>query len=1434
MKKKRRYLPALLCILLALSIAITVFAIPFPGNVDRWPLLIDSLGKKPLDPYIEENWFISPENWKSSDYTKTSFSLGQQGTNNIRDNQNNCYFRGGVAPLQSFPVPASAVHAAGGDNGWLADLTFPAYAKNEDPSKDSIDRYHMEESSGVDLYYPVRVSYVYEYGGAQREMPFFLIGYQEGYKLSSEQLPQLLNLAPQYVEIMNRMEGIMKEIEGQNVGQAGPGDYHPVYDFMLFYVHQAMIGAFEAALPDVDGTEHLITVPLVERRMTKLVSEGRAKYTPEQYASLLTVAQWYIDFVEENRISEPELESFTLAGYPGQIDQEKGTVEIYIPEGVSVDQSTEPVITTSGWTLCTLKSGSLWDSADPAVYTVKAYEQTTAVTYDGKNSDYYEFWGDVQRDYTVKVIQGNPETQVTGVTASIGEESFEASIEGEEITLKLPSRLDTEGQKASVKVFHNGTSAQLLDGSGNLLTGTAEGKDENEVLLSDLKNLKKIHIEDTIYGLTKDYTVQLLWTKSSEAKILEYRLGGYAGEIDETNRKITVKVPYGKDISGFTEEVTVSPYASWQRDASFQKWEFNQPVIYQVTAEDKTAVTYQVTVTEGTLSESCEITSFTIGKAEGVIDQTAGTIQVTVSADTNLKLAAPVIGLPEGAKVSPASEETVDLTNPVTYTVTGASGNTKVYTVTAVKEGGTVDEALKSRANALVEKIIARYRTSADDDWEFMNLGFYDHQKREPGDAFPANFDLEEQVTSLARNKMTDYDRGIMMLTALGIDCTRLDEYNGGTPILHSSGVDLSNLVAELYNYPEGDTINGPVFFLNAMNMGNYSIPADAKYTEETMLNTILNHAYGSDGFGIDMVAMIMQSLYPYRDMPAVQAKLQEGLQIILGEKVVDGVKGMQDDYSFYSTGSYNSEAVSQVICALCSMGIDPATDPRFSDGTGRSVFSVWMEMFANETDGYFHHDAATKNDAMATYQACYALQWYLGFLENGGSGHPYSLYADGFNFGSDFSAEAKILSFTLEGKQGVIDEAAKTVQVELPTGVSLSGLTPELTLSDGAKLLSPTLPYNFVADVATPFAVQAEDGETTEVYMVTVTQSDGVLSSGTSLKAETIGVQDVNQRTLTVQEIGTKTADDGVTEITITMGPDADLTKLRLYAEISEKASASVSLEYKEVLDLSDWLTVTITAEDGTTKDYRIKAVQNTYASIAAFSVDIGGTRYDGTIDNSTNQIVINGVPSNADVTALVPNITLSEGTTGCIPLAGQAQDFSSPVKYTVTGVAAGLTARTYTVTVVKNGTPVDPGETTSAAITEFVIQGCQGVINNSAGTIVVTMPIDTDVTALIPTITTSGGASVYPLSGSAVNLSAPVIYTVTNSLGSRTYTVSVVLERTISDQLWDALENNNTIKDQQYSYDHSYLSGGGSSGSGSGSGKYDQYSKDNSWLSR
>ena len=68
-------------------------------------------------------------------------------------------------------------------------------------------------------------------------------------------------------------------------------------------------------------------------------------------------------------------------------------------------------------------------------------------------------------------------------------------------------------------------------------------------------------------------------------------------------------------------------------------------------------------------------------------------------------------------------------------------------------------------------------------------------------------------------------------------------------------------------------------------------------------------------------------------------------------------------------------------------------------------------------------------------------------------------------------------------------------------------------------------------------------------------------------------------------------------------------------------------------------------------------------------------------------------------------------------------------------------------------------------------------GTINQTALTISLSVPFGTDVTALVPAITVSAGASVSPISGKATNFTNPMQYTVTAADGStQVYTVTVL----------------------------------------------------------
>ena len=63
-----------------------------------------------------------------------------------------------------------------------------------------------------------------------------------------------------------------------------------------------------------------------------------------------------------------------------------------------------------------------------------------------------------------------------------------------------------------------------------------------------------------------------------------------------------------------------------------------------------------------------------------------------------------------------------------------------------------------------------------------------------------------------------------------------------------------------------------------------------------------------------------------------------------------------------------------------------------------------------------------------------------------------------------------------------------------------------------------------------------------------------------------------------------------------------------------------------------------------------------------------------------------------------------------------------------------------------------------------------------------------------------------VSPVSGEVVNLSNQSIYTVTLGTESRNYTVTVIFERSISQQLWDKVAENSDVADHQTSYGHRF----------------------------
>ena len=368
-----------------------------------------------------------------------------------------------------------------------------------------------------------------------------------------------------------------------------------------------------------------------------------------------------------------------------------------------------------------------------------------------------------------------------------------------------------------------------------------------------------------------------------------------------------------------------------------------------------------------------------------------------------------------------------------------------------------------------------------------------------------------------------------------------------------------------------------------------------------------------------------------------------------------------------------------------------------------------------------------------------------------------------------------------------------------------LQNITPDFTLSAGAILEAPTIPVTLAEGAAQPFTVLAEDGQTRKTYYVTVTFGD-VDPAGAKLDTSTIVLQDANQRNLDILDKAVTVKEEGE-DILLTVSSGIDVTKLRVIANISYRASASPVLDGSVNLDLSDWTEFAIASADGKNHaTYRIKVKAKTVASITAFSLTINGKVYDGVIDNVSGTISVTGVDnSNLTTTKFAPDITLGAGTTVCSPLSGTEQDFSAPVTYTVAG--RDVESRTYTVRVTNTAGSLisasgeTPTPSSSARIEKFTVLGVDGEIDHAAGTIEIVLPNGTDVTAVVPAVTVPAGAVVSPVSGEVVNLSTPLTYTVRLGSETRYYVVRVVYQRSTSQQLWDKVSEDNTVTDHQES---------------------------------
>ncbi len=263
---------------------------------------------------------------------------------------------------------------------------------------------------------------------------------------------------------------------------------------------------------------------------------------------------------------------------------------------------------------------------------------------------------------------------------------------------------------------------------------------------------------------------------------------------------------------------------------------------------------------------------------------------------------------------------------------------------------------------------------------EWMALGFARSGRDVPDSYYDSVVAyVDEKIDENGRlhaTKCTTNCRFIVALTAIGKDPTDV----GG-----------HNLLAGLNDmgYIRKVGVSGVIWTLIAFDCGQYEMPKGID--RETLVDTILDFQVPGGGWANsgniadpDVTSMAIQALAPYREEPEVRSALDDAVTVLAGM--------LDETGNFPSQYGASSESVSQVIVALCTLGIDPNTDARFVKN-GMSALDGLLGYYVE--GGGFKHIHSGKIDGIATEQGYYALTAYFRMLE--GKTPLYDM-TDGFN----------------------------------------------------------------------------------------------------------------------------------------------------------------------------------------------------------------------------------------------------------------------------------------------------------------------------------------------------------------------------------------------------------------------------------------------------
>ena len=381
-------------------------------------------------------------------------------------------------------------------------------------------------------------------------------------------------------------------------------------------------------------------------------------------------------------------------------------------------------------------------------------------------------------------------------------------------------------------------------------------------------------------------------------------------------------------------------------------------------------------------------------------------------------------------------------------------------------------------------------------------------------------------------------------------------------------------------------------------------------------------------------------------------------------------------------------------------------------------------------------------------------------------------------------NAENDILTFVFEELEpnvnGIIDTEVHTVNVNVPNGTVVNTLIPTITVSSDATI-SPSSGVTQDFSIPVEYTVTAQDG-TDQIWTVNV-----IVGENTENDILTFDFEDLDPVVIGVVDVETYS-------VTLTVPYGTNATELVPIIAVSFKATISPLSGVAR--DFSIPVEYTVTAQDGTDQLWIVTVIveENTKNDILTFDFEGLDPDVIGVVDAGAHTVTLT-VPYGTVVSSLVPTITISPDAT-IDPLTALAQNFTSPIEYTVT--AQNGTDQLWTVTVIIE-------ENTENDILKFDFEDLDpdviGIVDAGAHKVSLTVPYGTILTTLVPTITVSADATINPLTDVAQDFSSPVTYTVTAQNGIiKEWEVTVIIPTPTEISIYEIQNNSEGTSDSPY----------------------------------